>query len=66
VVGSLFRARFNAFRTILSFFYQRRKVEVLISMKYFFPFTVSSFSFVIFRISIIIIMIKASNVSGFF
>jgi hypothetical protein len=66
VNSSLFGACFDAFRTTSSFSYQRRRVKVSISIKYFSPLTVSSFSFVVFRISMIIIMIKASNVSGFF
>jgi hypothetical protein len=66
VNSSLFGARFDAFRTTSSFSCQRRRVEVSISMRYFLPLTVSSLSFVVFRISMMIIVIKASSVSGFF
>jgi hypothetical protein len=66
VISSLFRARFDAFRAALSFSYQRRKVKVSILIRYFFPLTVSSLSSVVFRILMMIVMIRASSVSGFF
>jgi len=66
VIVSLFGARFNAFQTVLSFSCQRRRVEVSTSIRCFPPLVVPSLLFVVVCISVMIVVINASSVSGFF
>jgi hypothetical protein len=66
VIASLLEARFDASQAVASLSCQRRRVVVSISMSRFPPLIVSLLLFVVVCISVMIVVINASSVSGFF
>jgi hypothetical protein len=65
MIMSSLKTRLDAFRAVSSFFCQWARVKVLISIRRFSLFMVSSLPFVIVYIFMIITVIRASSVSGF-